>query len=297
MAVYTKLIQTTAWVLLVIPMFFNAYAEEASIPPTPGVLKVCADPYMLPFSNQEEQGFENKIAELFAEKLGVELEYAWFPQRIGFIRNTLTSEEGGKFKCDLVMAVPDRFELAATTIPYYSTTYMLVFPESLGIDAKTAEEFAEIVKQKKPDLKIGLADTGPAQNWVMYQGLMGNMEPYQGQPGDPKWHPGQKMIEEIIAGKIDATIAWGPTAGYYAKKYKDQMELVLLPLSEDKEGKNPDLKFKFNIAMAVRRADKEWKEKVNQLIRENKEEIEKILVEYGVPLLEIQQTQAESDDD
>lgn len=273
------------WVLATIPMSCPVFADETAIPP---VLKVCADPYMLPFSNQEEQGYENKIAELFAKKLGVELEYTWFPQRIGFIRNTLTDDEDGdgKFKCDLVMSVPDKFELAATTDPYYTTTYMLVYVKGRGLDEITEPEMlTKFVKEKMPDLKFGLADTGPAQNWVFYQGLLGNMVPYQGQPGDPKWHPGQRMIDELVAGKIDATIVWGPTAGYYAKKYKDQVELVLLPLNEDKEGKNPNLRFKFSIAMGVRHADKEWKAKVNQLIKENKEEIDQILIEYGVPLI------------
>lgn len=274
------------WVFL-IPMSFSVIAAE-SIPPTPGVLKVCADPYMLPFSNNEEQGYENRIAELFAKKLGVELEYIWFPQRIGFIRNTLKKEVGssGKYACDLVISVPDKFELAATTEPYYTTTYMLVYVKGRGMDEVTeAEMLTKFVEEKKPDLKFGLADLGPGQNWVFHHDLMTNMVPYQGQPGDPKWHPGQRMIEEVIAGNIDATIAWGPTAGYFAKKYKDEVELVLLPLHEDKEGKNPELRFKFNIAMGVRYGDKEWKEKVNQLISENKKEIEQILTDYGVPLI------------
>lgn len=278
-----KIFKQMAWVLFLIPMSFNVLAEE-SIPPTPGVLKVCADPYMLPFSNQEEQGFENKIAELFAKKLGVELEYAWFPQRLGFIRNTLTKEENGGYKCDLVMSVPERFELAATTKPYYTTGYVLVYRKDLGIETATAEEFAQLVLEKNPDFKIGMSDTGAGQTWIWHQDLLGNSTPYQGRPGNPKWHPGQKMIEEIIAGKIDATVVWGPTAGYFAKKYKDQMELVILPLAEDKEGKDPELKFKFSMAMAVRRADKAWKDKVNQLIDENQAEIDNILLEYGVPL-------------
>ena len=278
----------TAWVLLAIPMSLVSMAEE-SVTPTPGILKVCADPYMLPFSNNEEQGYENKIAELFAKKLGVELEYTWFPQRIGFIRNTLKKEVGsggGKFACDLVITVPDKFELAATTDPYYTTTYMLVYAKGRGLDEVTkAEMLSKFVEEKMPDFKIGFADQGPGQNWVFYQGLMGNMTPYQGQPGDPKWHPGQKMIEELVAGNIDATIVWGPTAGYYAKKYKDKAELVLLPLPEDKEGKNPDLRFKFSMAMAVRYGEKEWKNTINNLIKENQKEIDQILTEYGIPLI------------
>ena len=268
-------------------MSFTVNAED-SITPTPGVLKVCADPYMLPFSNNEEQGYENKIAELFAKKLGVELEYEWFPQRIGFIRNTLKKEVGSggsKYACDLVISVPDKFELAATTEPYYTTTYVLVYVKGRGLDEVTDPDMlTKFVEEKMPDLKFGLADAGPGQNWVFYHELMSNMVPYQGQPGDPKWHPGQRMIEELVAGNIDATIVWGPTAGYYAKQYKDKAEFVLLPLKED--GKNPDLRFKFSMAMGVRYSDKEWKETVNQLIKENKKEIDQILTDYGVPLVQ-----------
>lgn len=279
--------QLIAWVLLSIPMPFPVFAEEPATPAELNVLKVCADPYMLPFSNQEEKGFENRIAELFAKKLGLKLEYTWFPQRIGFIRNTLTKEKGtsGEYECDLVMSAPDKFELAATTVPYYTTTYMLVYVKGRGLDAVTdPQTLGKFVEEKMPDLKFGLSDVGPAQLWVYYQGLMGNMVPYQGQPGDPKWHPGQRLIEELIAGNINATIIWGPTAGYFAKQYKDKAELVLLPLKDDPS--NPELKFTFKIAMAVRYGEKEWKEKINQLIKENKKEIDQILIDYGVPLVE-----------
>ena len=270
-----------------------ARGEDSS---EPGILKVCADPYMLPFSNQEEQGYENKIAELFAKKMGVELEYTWFPQRIGFIRNTLTSEEGGEFKCDLVMSVPDKFELAATTDPYYTTTYVLVYAKGRGLDEVTDPlKLGKFVEEKKPDLKFGLADVGPAQLWVFYQGLMGNMVPYQGQPGDPKLNPGKRMIDEVVNGNVDVTIVWGPTAGYFAKQYKDKVELVLLPLSDDPI--NPELKLTYNMSMAVRYGEKEWKDKINRLIKENKKEIDQILTDYGVPLKEIVVTKKNDDDD
>ena len=273
-----------AWVLLSMPMSLLVYADEL---PNPSVLKVCADPYMLPFSNQEGKGYENRIAELFAKKLGVELEYEWFPQRLGFIRNTLRAEEeggSGKYKCDLVMTAPEDFELAATTEPYYTTSYMLMYVKGRGLDDVTEPEMlAKVVEQGK-NIKFGLADQGPAQLWVFYQGLMDKMVPYQGQPGDPKANPGQKLIQDLVDGKIDVTIVWGPTAGYYARQYKDQAELVLLPLKDDLN--NPEAKFIYSMAMAVRYGEKEWKEKVNQLIKENKEEIRKILLDYGVPLIE-----------
>ena len=272
------------WVLLSIPMSSFVQAEDGA---ERKVLKVCADPYMLPFSNQEQKGYENRIADLFAKKLGVKLEYTWFPQRIGFIRNTLRKESGtsGEFACDLVITEPEKFDLAATTEPYYTTTYMLVYVKGRGLDEVTDPQMlGKFVETRKPGLKFGLADQGPAQLWVFYQGLMGNMVPFQGQPGDPKVSPGQQMIEELVAGHLDATIIFGPTAGYYAKKYKDKADLVLLPMKDDP--KNPEMKFVYKMSMAVRFGEKEWKEKINQLIKDNKQEIRKILIDYNVPLVE-----------
>lgn len=280
----------SAWVLFSIPMSFNAVADD-SIPPTPGVLKVCADPYMLPFSNNEEQGYENKIAELLARKLGVKLEYTWFPQRMGFIRNTLKKEASdgdGKFKCDLVITVPSSFELAATTEPYYTTTYVLVYAKGRGLDEITdPDTFGDYVSEHKPDIKFGVPDRGdPAQLWAFYQGLMGsdNMVPYKGQPGDVRYHPGELMMEDIANGTIDAAVIWGPTAGYYAKKLNDKAEFVLLPLKNT--SKNAEMRFTYNMSMAVRYGEKEWRNKVNELLQENKDEIRNILVDYGVPLVD-----------
>ena len=176
-------------VLLLFGNPLNSVAEEA--PAKPDELRVCADPYMLPFSNRQEQGFENRIAELFAKELGVPLKYEFFPQRMGFIRNTLRAEiSKGRYKCDLVISVPEKFELAATTEPYYTSTYALVYAKGRGVDGiDDPADFAEAAK-KKGDIKIGLADRGPAQLWVFRNGLMGNIKPYLGQPGDPKVNPG-----------------------------------------------------------------------------------------------------------
>ena len=281
-AAYSLLLYTG--VLLAIPLSSFVQAADAD---EHNVLKVCADPYMLPFSNEQKQGYENRIAELFAKKLGAKLEYTWFPQRMGFIRNTLRKEVGtsGEFACDLVMTAPEKFDLAATTDPYYTTSYMLVYVKGRGLDEITdPQTLGKFMEEKKPDLKFGLADQGPAQLWAFYQGLMGNMVPFQGQPGDPTVSPGQRMLDELIAGHIDATIIWGPTAGYYAKQYKDKAELVLLPMKDDP--KNPEMKFIYKMAMAVRFGEKKWQEKINQLIKDNQKEIHKILTDYNVPLIE-----------
>jgi len=142
----------------------------------------------------------------------------------------------------------------------------------------------KFVNEEKNDIKIGLPDRGPQQLWVFYNELMSHMVRYQGQSGDPKVNPGQQMVEDVAAGKIDATIIWGPTAGYFAKQYKkEDVELVLLPLKDDPE--RPEMRFTYSFSMAVRYGEKAWKEKINNLIKENKTDIEKILTDFGVPLI------------
>jgi quinoprotein dehydrogenase-associated probable ABC transporter substrate-binding protein len=253
--------------------------------PDPEYFKVCADPYMLPMSNQDGEGYENKIAELLANKLGLKLKYEFFPQRIGFIRNTLRAESdsGLGYKCDIVINVPSSFELAATTEPYYTTSYALIFAKGGKLDSVTDPSMLlDAVKASKEKVKIGLSDVGAAQLWVFYNGLMSYITPYQGQPGNPKANPAKTLIDDIVAGKIDATVVMGQSAGYWAKQYKDKTELVVLPIKDDPERK---IRLSYSFSMAVRYGDKAWKETINKLIKENKTEIEDILIDYNIPLI------------
>ena len=260
-------------------------------------LKVCADPFMLPMSNRKEQGFENKIAELFAEKLGVDLQYEFFPQRIGFIRNTLKaeSESGPGYKCDLVMSAPVNFERAAATNPYYTSSYALVMARGRGMDDVTSPEM--LVEKVNEGLKVrfGVTDRGQDQFWVASKGMMGSIVPYQGQPGDPEQYPGKTLTEDLIAGKIDAAIIWGPIVGYFSRTMEGGEDLIILPLGDDPV--NPYLKFTFTVAMAVRHGEQEWRDKVNQLIAENQPEINAIMEDFGVPLLPLEQIEVREDDD
>ena len=262
------------------------------------VLKVCADPYMLPFSNLKEQGFENRIAELFAEKLGVELQYEFFPQRIGFIRNTLRaeSESGTGYKCDLVMSAPVNFERAAATNPYYTSSYALVMAKGRGMDDVTSPEML-VDKVKNGGLKIrfGVTDRGQDQFWAASQGMMRSIVPYQGQPGDPEEYPGKTLTEDLLAGRIDAAIIWGPIIGYFSRTMAGGEDLIILPLADDPV--NPYLKFTFTVAMAVRHGEQEWRDKVNQLIAENQAEMNVIMEDFGVPLLPLEKIEIREDDD
>ncbi len=271
-------------------LYANEHTEKSR-----QVLKVCADPALMPFSNKDEEGLENKIAELLAKKLGAELKYEWFPQRIGFIRNTLRAEENGTYKCDLVLSVPEHFELAATTKPYYASTYSLVYVKGRGLDAVTDPEMLETVRVNGKDIRFGLFDRGPAQIWVFKHNLMDHMVPYQFQLGDARKNPTEIILNDLLDGKIDATIVWGPTAAYFGKQNADKGEFVILPLKDDP--KMPEMKFVYNMSMAVRHGDSEWKQQLNKLIDENQEEINDIISSYGIPIVEVVPKPAPVEDD
>src|SRR6201997_750201 len=102
----------------------------------PKVLRVCADPRNLPFSNEKGEGFENKLAEFFAEKLQKKLDYMYYPQATGFVRMTL-----GSHRCDVIMGFPQGNDLAQGTNPYYRTAYALVVKQGSGLeDVATLED-------------------------------------------------------------------------------------------------------------------------------------------------------------
>ncbi len=247
-------------------------------------LKVCADPYSLPTSSKEKEGYENKIAELFAKKLGLPLEFTWFPQRIGFIRKTLRNNDtpDESYKCDLVMGVVSNFELAATTQPYYRSAWAMVYVKGRGLDeVKSQEDLYNLSEDKKKNLRIGLFDKSPAAELLFRHDLMDYMKPYQIMMGDARNYPGMILENDLVDDVINVTFIWGPIAGYFAKKIKSH-ELVVIPLRSE-----PGLRFQYDISMAVRFGEKEWKDQINKLIDENRDEINAILTEYGVPLLEI----------
>src|SRR4051812_27064337 len=164
----------------------SAFAQSG--PGADKVLRVCEDPNNLPFSNRAGEGFENKIAELLARELGWKLEYTWFPQRMGFIRNTLRGREpdSGRFKCDLVPGVPVGFELASTTKPYYRSIYALVYVKGKGLDGvKVPEDLVKLEPAKLKSLRLGVIGQTPPADWMLKHGLFDQVVSYQTQSGDP----------------------------------------------------------------------------------------------------------------
>jgi quinoprotein dehydrogenase-associated probable ABC transporter substrate-binding protein len=236
----------------------------------PNVFRVCADPRNMPFSAENGAGFENKIAEMFAKKLGKSLAYAWYPGSPGFVRNTLAA-----YKCDVIMGMPQGDDLVQVTNPYYRTAYALVFRPGTGLDGvDTLND--ERLKTKR----IGVvAGTPPSTNMVV-NGLMSHAKPYPLVIDTRVDSSAAAMMQDLRNQEIDAGVLWGPMAGYYAKQAGSPVTVV--PLLKDKDG--PRLSYR--IGMGVRFADQEWKRLLNRLIQENQSEINRLLLSYGVPLLD-----------
>lgn len=236
----------------------------------PKVLRVCADPRNLPFSNQKGEGFENKLAELFAEKLHKGLDYVFFPQATGFVRMTL-----GAHRCDVIMGFPQGDELVQGTNPYYRTAYALITKQGSGLDDVTTLEDARL---KGKHLGI-VAGTPPATNMAA-AGLMATAKPYPLMIDTRVDSSAEAMIKDLSAGEIDAGVLWGPIAGYYAKKSGQALHVT--PLVKETTGP----KLVYRIGMGVRAADQNWKRQLNRLIQETQPTINQILLDYGVPLLD-----------
>ena len=236
----------------------------------PKVLRVCADPRNLPFSNEKGEGFENKLAELFAAKLQKKIDYMYFPQATGFVRMTL-----GAHRCDVIMGFPQGDDLVQGTNPYYRTAYALISKQNSGLeDVKVLED----ARLKGKHIGI-VAGTPPATNMAA-DGLMANAKPYPLMIDTRVDSSAEAMISDLNNGAIDAAILWGPMAGFYAKKANPPLHVT--PLVNEKTG--PQLVYR--IGMGVRRADQNWKRLLNRLIQESQPEINKILVDDGVPLLD-----------
>ena len=236
----------------------------------PKVFSVCADPHNMPFSTDKGEGFENKLAELFANKLGKGIAYAWYPQATGFVRNTLAAH-----RCDVIMGAPQGDDMVQVTNPYYRTAYALVFKQGRGLEGVDTLEDPRL-KGKR----IGIVAGTPPGNNMATNGLMANAKPYPLVVDTRVDSSAEAMMRDLEAGDIDVGVLWGPMAGYYAQQARSPMTVV--PLVKETTG--PRLAYR--IAMGVRFADQDWKRLLNRMIADNQPAINKLLLSYGVPLLD-----------
>src|ERR1700738_2802510 len=236
----------------------------------PKVLRVCADPRNLPFSNEKGEGFENKLGELFAEKLQKKLDYMYFPQATGFVRMTLAAH-----RCDVIMGFPQGDDLVQGTNPYYRTAYSLVAKQGSGLD-----DVATLEDERLKGKHIGIvAGTPPATNMAV-NGLMANARPYPLMIDTRIDSSSVAMIKDLMAGEIAAGVLWGQRAGFYAKRAAPPLHVT--PLVKETSG--PRLAYR--IGMGVRPADQNWKRLLNRLIQGKQPAIHQILLDFGVPLLD-----------
>jgi mxaJ protein len=242
----------------------------------PEALRVCADPNNLPFSNDKREGFENKLADMVARDLGRTVAYTWWAQRRGFVRKTLKEGE-----CDLVMGVPAHYDLVETTKPYYRSTYVFVSRADRGLD------ISSLADPRLRGMSIGVhligndATNTPPAHALGAEGLTANVHGYMiyGDYRNPD--PPADLISAVESGDVDIATAWGPLAGFAAKR--STVPLAVTPIS-DSDAFAP-LRFQFDIAMGVRKGDHAFKAKLDEVIARRHAEIDQLLQSYGVPLV------------
>ena len=243
--------------------------------PPAAELRVCADPNNLPFSNQRREGFENRLAEIVAKDLGATVRYTWWPQRRGFVRNTL-----GAHKCDVVMGMPWGAERVLTTRPYYRSSYVFVFRKDRHLDVRSLDDPA------LRRLRIGVQLVGddgantPPVHALSRRGIVGNLVGYSvfGDYAQP--NPPARIIDAVVAGDVDLAIAWGPLAGYFARHARVPMEVVPVSPAFDP----PGLRLAFDISLAVRRGEEDLERRLQSVLDRRKPDIDRLLAEYGVPI-------------
>ena len=240
----------------------------------PDILRVCADPSNMPFSDESGEGFEDKLARMVAEGTGRKsVAYTWFPSITGFVRNTL-----GANRCDIVMGYAQGDELVQNTNAYYRSAYVLVYRKDgplTGVET--------LSDPKLSGKRIGVVEGTPPTANMSAAKLMGGAKVYPLMV-DTRAAPSmaEVMMRDMAAGVIDAAVIWGPMAGYYAARSGSEMTLV--PLIREKGGQ----RMIYRITIGVRPSDQNWKRTLNTFIKENQPRIDRLLLDYGVPLLDEQ---------
>jgi mxaJ protein len=240
-------------------------------------LRVCADPNNLPFSNRAGEGFENRIAELLAADRHARLEYTWWPQRRGFVRNTLAAGA-----CDVVIGVPRDYEPAVTTRPYYRSSYVFVTQRERGLALQSFDD------PRLRELRIGVQMIGddfnntPPAHALSRRGITRNVVgfPVYGDYSHPS--PLAAIIGAVERGEVDAAVVWGPAAGYFARR--SRTGLALMPVSPQSD--SPALPFAFDISMAVRRGDAPRRAELDDFLARRRADVDAILDSYGIPRVE-----------
>lgn len=243
------------------------------------VLRVCADPNNLPFSDQSGLGFENQLAQLLAAELGARLEYTWWPQRRGFFRETV-----GARRCDVVMGVPTGFERVLTTRPYYRSAYVFVTRVERNLDVRSLDD------PRLRALRIGVQlvdDDGansPSARALVHRGLANAVTGFtvSGDSAEPS--PASSIVRAVAQGDLDVGLVWGPLAGSAAADAGLTLAVI--------EPAPSDRFFVFDISVGVRKGEAALLVELQRALDRRHREVERILRAYGVPLMGLPQQEA-----
>jgi mxaJ protein len=239
-------------------------------------VRVCADPNNLPFSNRAGQGFENHIAELIAGDRHATLEYTWWAQRRGFVRNTLQAGA-----CDIVIGVPSGYELARTTRPYYRSSYVFVSKTERRLGLGSFDD------PRLHDLRIGVQMIGddfnnsPPAHALARRGIVANVVGYSVFGDYAKPSPLSGIINAVDRGEVDAALVWGPAAGYFARGSRSGLSLT--PVMPRRDAALP---FVFDISIGVRHGDVALRDQLDDFLVRRRSDVDAILATYGVPRVE-----------
>jgi mxaJ protein len=251
---------------------YIAPPRQEKIPASKTALRVCADPNNLPFSNEKEEGFENKIAVLIGREMSLPVEYTWWAQRRGFFRNTLRAG-----LCDVVIGVPSSFELAATTAPYYRSTYVFVSRQDRNLHVESLDD------NELKDLKIGVVMIGddgantPPAHALANRGMTRNIVGYSIYGDYKKPNPPARIIDAVTENEVDVAIVWGPLAGFFGKNRHLRIQPVTPQIDL------PYLPFVYDISVGVRHGEDELRARIDEILTRKHREIEKILEDYNIP--------------
>lgn len=233
--------------------------------------KVCADPDNMPYSNARGEGFEDKIAEVLAKDVGKKLSFTYAYNRQGFLRNTINAG-----RCDVIIGTTSDYDALRTSVPYYRSGHVFVWRKDSNF---------KITDWNSPDLRkgvIGIVDKSPAAVPLNDHDLMGNARPYRLQRDLNL--PTSFLIDDLAKGEIDVAIMWGPIAGYYMKQSKVPMEMAFVP--EYNKVKLTGKEY-WNISVGVRKKDKERMKIIDEAMVRNKDKIDQILADYGIPTVPV----------
>jgi mxaJ protein len=246
----------------------------AACAPHPRVLKVCADPNNLPFSNARGEGFENHLVELVARDLGAKVEYTWWAQRRGYVRNTLKDR-----RCDVWPGVATQVDMLATTQPYYRSTYVFVTRADRRLDIRSFDD------PRLRRLKIGVqmigddASNTPPTHALARRGIIGNVRGYMLYGDYAQPNPPSAIVSAVDRGDVDVAVVWGPLAGYFAAHASHPLSLT--PVQPWLDG--PQWPMVYDISMGVRRDDAKLRQDLDAALERRAPEIARLLAAYSVP--------------